>query len=889
MKKKLNLKLKAITNESLYDDLEKVRLKHASNKDLSTEEIEADLKDRFKRAVEAYKKYASVQSKDDLLEENLFENTINRVSRDFAIGTDKIRELLREEATKMDDANTTPEKAIADKIEKSNLEITPNQAEKSAEAVKELAQKTDGELDVIYVEGDIEKALNASLSVGMRSYNKWLKRKEIDKNGYSNICIVGDVGVGKAQPLTSKVYTPTGYKLMGDIQVGDVVLDGKGNITEILDIFPQGERDIYRINFDDGTFIEVSDNHLNSVWEWWPKSSYKKQDREDSVLTTLELKKRVEASHYGISGNNNALFVDIPQIKSFSSAELPIDPYLLGCLLGDGSLRKTPGFTTADEELYNSIQEILDRDFKLSLRRNSKNDRYTYYIADADYKTNKEKHKKRISNVSKLKEIIAALNLNVTSEKKFIPEIYKYASFDDRLALIQGLMDTDGTVSKKVISSFSNIEVSGKINFNSTSEQLVDDVAFVLRSLGCKVIKKSGPETPFYNYAYKGRKEVRPCKQSFDLYIVPNSNIKLFRLSRKLERLAPLRFEPRRKIMSVVFDRVDKCQCIYVASEEHTYLTDNLTVTHNTERVKAWCNAHKIRMVSFKADSLTIDDIKAIPIGEDPDNPGRAKTVSFGTFDIFDKEDLCVLYLDEYNRATTSKRNAWFKFMDEHAIYDPMNKETGMKFFPNLLFTIVTINPYIYEDGLTDDEEGVSPLSKAEKNRFAAYMHLSSQGADFNKYTAEYFKKYYKRASQLDPEDAAENAGRLSIALKLLENPNFFFNDTAKINSLHSIDSQFLTPRSLTLLLTRCDGTVENFLALAPYAVGEENTKMLKTLLKNYTNIADKPNEVWSFWDNFGLKLPKEEAEEAEEAEQGILQKKSNMLDKLNDLRNRHI
>ena len=64
---------------------------------------------------------------------------------------------------------------------------------------------------------------------------------------------------------------------------------------------------------------------------------------------------------------------------------------------------------------------------------------------------------------------------------------------------------------------------------------------------------------------------------------------------------------------------------------------------------------------------------------------------------------------------------------------------------------------------------------------------------------------------------------------------------------------------------------------------------MLKTLLKNYTNIADKPNEVWSFWDNFGLKLPKEESKEAEEAEQGILQKKSNMLDKLNDLRNRHI
>ena len=144
-------------------------------------------------------------------------------------------------------------------------------------------------------------------------------------------------------------------------------------------------------------------------------------------------------------------------------------------------------------------------------------------------------------------------------------------------------------------------------------------------------------------------------------------------------------------------------------------------------------------------------------------------------FDIFDKDDLCVLYLDEYNRAAASKRAAWFKFMDEHMIYDPMNKETGMKFFPKL-FTIVTINPYIYEDGTSDDEEGVTPLSKAEKNRFAAYMHLTSQGgADFNKYEADYFKKLYKRATILDPEDAAENAGRLSIALKLLENPNFFF------------------------------------------------------------------------------------------------------------------
>ena len=159
-----------------------------------------------------------------------------------------------------------------------------------------------------------------------------------------------------------------------------------------------------------------------------------------------------------------------------------------------------------------------------------------------------------------------------------------------------------------------------------------------------------------------------------------------------------------------------------------------------------------VRLVSMKANSLTIDDIKAIPVGEDPDNPGRAKTVSFGTFDIFDKGDLCVLYLDEYNRADPSKRDAWFKFMDEHTMYDPMNKETGVKFFPNLLFTVATINPYIIDDeGDTDDEEGVTPLSKAEKNRFADYLHISSRDPGFNKYEKQYYLEYLAQDTADDP------------------------------------------------------------------------------------------------------------------------------------------
>ena len=509
MKKQLTLKLSKSSNESLYDELEALSRENSNveEAEITMEGIEADNLARFKKAVEAYKKYAAVECKEDLLEENLFRNPLNRVSREYAIGTDTLRDLLKEEASKMDDADKVPETVIATKIKKEDPEVTSKQAEYAAGEVKDVADNLDSDLGVIYIEGDIEKSLTSSLNAAMRSHNKWTKRKEIDKSGYSNVCIVGDVGTGK------------------------------------------------------------------------------------------------------------------------------------------------------------------------------------------------------------------------------------------------------------------------------------------------------------------------------------------------------------------------------------------------TERVKAWAKQNKIELVAFKANSLTIDDIKAIPIGEDPENKGRAKTVSFGTFDIFDRDKLCVLYLDEFNRAAPHKKDTWFKFIDEHAIYDATDKETGMKFFPNLLFTVATINPYVLSDGSTDDEEGVYPLSKAESDRFGDYIELSNQGKDYNKYTAAYFTELYKKDTEKYPEYAKQNAGKLSIALKLLDNPNFFFNDNATISRYHQEGKRFLTSRGLTNLLSKCDGTIENFLYFAPGAVGVENAKMLATFLKGYSNIADKPNEVWSFWDKLGVKTPKEEEkkepEAAEEKEVGTLKKRVSMYDRLNDLQNK--
>jgi len=114
LKRLLQLDALAKTNghESLFKDLGALGMNLSGDREITLDEIEADNKDRFKRAVEAYKKYAFVRSKEDLLKENLFENAINRVSRDFAIGTDMLRELLEVEASKIDDADDVSKEVI---------------------------------------------------------------------------------------------------------------------------------------------------------------------------------------------------------------------------------------------------------------------------------------------------------------------------------------------------------------------------------------------------------------------------------------------------------------------------------------------------------------------------------------------------------------------------------------------------------------------------------------------------------------------------------------------------------------------------------------------------------------------------------------------------------
>jgi DNA polymerase-3 subunit gamma/tau len=159
------------------------------------------------------------------------------------------------------------------------------------------------------------------------------------------ILLSGDSGCGKAQPLDSQVLTTSGYKRMGDIQIGDEVFTHNGNRGLVSGIYPQGVRPVYRITLSDRTYIDVSDEHLNCVYLY----NTRKKVREDYVLTTLDLIEKFKTSEYDLR-------VEIPSVE-FEHKDVSMSPYKFGWQC-DNVYEYIP-----DEYLYNS------RDVRLELLR----------------------------------------------------------------------------------------------------------------------------------------------------------------------------------------------------------------------------------------------------------------------------------------------------------------------------------------------------------------------------------------------------------------------------------------------------------------------------------------------------------------------------------------
>ncbi len=361
---------------------------------------------------------------------------------------------------------------------------------------------------------------------------------------------------GRAQPLSSRVLTPLGWREMGSLEAGDYVIGSDGQATQVLGVFPQGEKDIFRVTMTDGASTLCCGEHLWTVLT--------PEDRRHGKARVLET--RAMAARLRCAQQHRYEVPLLSQPVTFAPRPVPLDPYALGLLLGDGCLtgRATPSFTTADPELVSALQSRLSGVVLVAKGELG----YLLHHPEGG------RGGTRIANP--VTTVLRELGLcGARSNSKFVPEVYLHNSAPVRVAVLQGLLDSDGgPVAQK--------DRSCRIQFVTTSPQLCDDVAFLVRSLGGVAYRSKRQAEGRKPGRARGR-DVIHRSDAYRLDIRLPLPIEPFRLTRKAATYAvqgggrPMRF-----IKSIEPAGASETRCIRVAAQDSLYLTDDLILTHNT-------------------------------------------------------------------------------------------------------------------------------------------------------------------------------------------------------------------------------------------------------------------------------------------------------------------
>lgn len=363
----------------------------------------------------------------------------------------------------------------------------------------------------------------------------------------------GGESSGKAQPLHSKVLTPYGWKNMGDLEIGSIISSPSGGTSTVLGIFPQGVQDTYRVTLDDGTSTLCTLDHLWSV-----------KTRGSELWNTLSLSEILDIGIVSNSGTRKFRIPKVSPIEFSNETKLPLDPWFMGILLGDGSLRgNNVTYTTVDKEISDRVEKIITTDFKnLKVKKSGRD--------SISYRFSKLKNGSGKNALTKIFEKYGMLNHY--SYEKFIPREYLYSSVENRIKLLRGLMDSDGTIS----GGSDNI---CSASFTTTSPQLRDDFTELARGLGYRAsisYKKSKYRKSDGSYI-----DGRPA-WAVNI-ILGEELINPFSLTRKAERVVcdKSKFQYR-YIVSIEKEGREQVQCIKVSDPNSLYITDDYIVTHNT-------------------------------------------------------------------------------------------------------------------------------------------------------------------------------------------------------------------------------------------------------------------------------------------------------------------
>lgn len=343
--------------------------------------------------------------------------------------------------------------------------------------------------------------------------------------------------VGKALWVNTRIPTPSGWVRMGDIREGDIVFSEGGQPCNVIGATPiMYDHECFEVEFDDGTVVVADADHKWLTWSHQARKAASRAKRPrsgPSVVTTREIKNTLLKKH---AGRNHAILTADP--VECDSKSLPVDPYLLGVWLGDGTT-VAGSITTQDQE----IEAAFSKRYDISSRRPAGLGNcwaFTPYGFQTDLR-----------------------KLGVLSNKH-VPPIYLRGSIEQRRALLAGLLDTDGTCAK-----------NGSVQFDNTNENLASAVHELVASLGFKPFRSTKRAT------LNGK----DCGTCHRIHFTPHEPV--FKLPRKLARQhagkTKSQWVKQRSIVDVRETKSVPVRCITVDSPSSLFLiSEAFIATHNS-------------------------------------------------------------------------------------------------------------------------------------------------------------------------------------------------------------------------------------------------------------------------------------------------------------------
>lgn len=405
---------------------------------------------------------------------------------------------------------------------------------------------------------DVERSkLNANLFPFQRDIVRWALR-------LGKAAIWAERGLGKGQPNDSVVLTPDGWQTIGSLSEGDRVIGRDGKACRVTGVFPKGPIKCYRVYFCDGTSVVCDKEHL-----WCVRGHNDKHRNKPWRVMGVEeiIASGIASERPGV--RNRKWCIPMVDPVEFPEKEHVIHPYVMGVLLGDGSVSgNTVTWTKPDIEVAEKVASLVPCGVHIAARE-SFGERCPVWSVRSDVVG----HGYSNAVVDELR--LLGL-MGCRSHEKFVPERYLFSSVQQRIDLLQGLMDTDGYAGETP-------------EFCSTSRNLAEAVVFLVQSLGGKAVL-SVKKSPVYRH----NGEVRIGREAYRVTMTMPEGFNPFSLPRKADK-----FKPPTRYMDRWIDRIEEVgemptTCISVDAEDHLYVTNDFIVTHNTVQQLEWgCNVYR--------------------------------------------------------------------------------------------------------------------------------------------------------------------------------------------------------------------------------------------------------------------------------------------------------